>query len=264
MEDKKYELLKDDKIYHDGYILYRIKRLRDGLIGGYIESEKQLSQKGECFVYDNAMVYGSSFIRDNARVKDNARVCHSIMRDDAVVAHDAFVKNAIIDEHAVISKRAYVKGIVESDNEDLTLIVSGHAIITDDASVTGDSVITGRTVVSGRAYITNAYLEDVDVTENAIICFDERHRIANSVKIRKDVLIRSYKDYCIFRSSRTNTDYIYTRSNDTLTPYEGPSATLASLKDDSFNIGEYYSCEDAEFFRSVVKFIDEFYSEKDL
>ena len=59
---KKYEILMDKKntIEFEGRTLYRIRALRDfndvkkGNIGGYIESESNLSQEGDCWVYDNA------------------------------------------------------------------------------------------------------------------------------------------------------------------------------------------------------------------
>lgn len=72
--NKKYELLKDDYIEYKGKTLYRIKALRDfgyikkGELGGYIQSENNLSHEGDCWVYGNACIY------DNAKVYDNARV----------------------------------------------------------------------------------------------------------------------------------------------------------------------------------------------
>ena len=58
--DKKYEILLEDKIEYKRKTLYKIRALRDfsnvkaGDIGGYIESEKNLSHHGSCWVYDNA------------------------------------------------------------------------------------------------------------------------------------------------------------------------------------------------------------------
>ena len=55
--------------------LYRIQALRDfgnvkeGDIGGYIESEKNLSQDGNACVYGNARVYG------NADIKTTGDIC---------------------------------------------------------------------------------------------------------------------------------------------------------------------------------------------
>ena len=60
--------------------LYRIQALRDfgnvkeGDIGGYIESEKTLSQDGNAWVYGNERVYGDACVYGDAWVSDNARV----------------------------------------------------------------------------------------------------------------------------------------------------------------------------------------------
>lgn len=85
---KKYELIPSDREW-----LYRIKALKDfnnvkkGDIGGYIQSENNLSQFDDCWIYDNAVVC------------DNARI-----RGHAVVQHDAVVQgNAIICGDAVIT-----------------------------------------------------------------------------------------------------------------------------------------------------------------
>ena len=60
--------------------LYRIQALRDfgnvkeGDIGGYIESEKNLSQDGNAWVSGDARVYGDACVYGNARVYGDARV----------------------------------------------------------------------------------------------------------------------------------------------------------------------------------------------
>jgi hypothetical protein len=53
---KKY-ILTEETIRHNGKILYRIKRLEDSLLGGFVESERNLSQNDKCFIYNNAKVY---------------------------------------------------------------------------------------------------------------------------------------------------------------------------------------------------------------
>ncbi|MGN6746796.1 hypothetical protein, partial [Neisseria sp. P0024.S002] len=64
MENKKYELVKEDSIVVDGFILYRIRALKDfyvvkaGDLGGYVESEDNLSHEGYAWIYDEAKVYG--------------------------------------------------------------------------------------------------------------------------------------------------------------------------------------------------------------
>lgn len=77
MKDKKYELVKEDKIELGGKTLYRIRALKDfgdvkkSDIGGYVEKEENLSQEGTAWVCDSARVYGSAMVCDSARVKAN-------------------------------------------------------------------------------------------------------------------------------------------------------------------------------------------------
>ena len=60
--------------------LYRIQALRDfgnvkeGDIGGYIESEKNLSQDGDAWVYGDACVSGDACVYGDARVYGNADI----------------------------------------------------------------------------------------------------------------------------------------------------------------------------------------------
>ena len=73
---KKYEFTGEVKVY-EGRVLHRIKRIKDGLIGGWIESEENLSHKDSCFVYDEGMVYDDAKIFDDAVVFGNARVTNN-------------------------------------------------------------------------------------------------------------------------------------------------------------------------------------------
>ena len=89
VEGKKYEIT---DIQHPDYsFLHRIRALRDirygveaGDLGGFIESEKNLSQEGDCWVSGNAQVYG------NARVSGDALVCGS-----ALIGGDMKVRSGI-------------------------------------------------------------------------------------------------------------------------------------------------------------------------
>lgn len=62
MSEKKYEFT-DETIEVDGYILHRIRALRDfgsvhaGDLGGFIESEDNLSHDGTCWVHSGAWLY---------------------------------------------------------------------------------------------------------------------------------------------------------------------------------------------------------------
>lgn len=88
---KKYELT-DDTITVEGRMLHRIKALKsfsnveEGELGGYVEKEDNLDQRGNAWVYGDARVYGNARVSEDARVYRNARVS-----GDAQVYGDAWV-----------------------------------------------------------------------------------------------------------------------------------------------------------------------------
>lgn len=84
---KKYELDKNYSIKVNGHTLYRIiytdefiKKYEEKYgcnifkIGGFIESETNLSQDNYAVVLDNAVVYGNAKVYDNAQVFGNAEI----------------------------------------------------------------------------------------------------------------------------------------------------------------------------------------------
>ena len=116
--NKKYELLKDDCINYCGKTLYRIKSLREfgyiekGELGGYIQSENNLSHEGECWVYSNAKVFWDAKVYENAEVFNNAQVFGDarvygnaqIYSNAKVYGSSKIFENAGIYGNAVINK----------------------------------------------------------------------------------------------------------------------------------------------------------------
>lgn len=78
----KYELTDEKMVTPAGAELRRIRAVRDiprfgvkaGDLGGWVGSEKNLSQKGDAWVGGNAQVGGNAWVGDNAQVGGNARV----------------------------------------------------------------------------------------------------------------------------------------------------------------------------------------------
>jgi len=82
---KKFELVGEPKAFY-GTKLRRIRALRSfpgvkaGDLGGYVETEKNLDQRGSAWIfddgksYDDAVVTGSAQVRDKARVFGRARI----------------------------------------------------------------------------------------------------------------------------------------------------------------------------------------------
>lgn len=114
---KKYKLDKSTKITLNHLPHYRIKALKDfadvkaGDLGGYIQSEANLSQDGNCWVYDDAIISGNARVVDNAVIKNKATVDHNaIVKNNAIVKDFATIKlnatvagNATVSDHAVVS-----------------------------------------------------------------------------------------------------------------------------------------------------------------
>ena len=133
--DNKYELIPSDI---EG--LFRIKALKDfndvkkGDIGGYIQSENNLSQLDDCWIYDDAVV------------RDNAKVCHNAQIYDEVIV----MGNAEVCGNAQICGDAFVMGNAEvCDNAQ----VRGKAIVCDNARIRGHAVVQHDAVVRGNAQI---------------------------------------------------------------------------------------------------------------
>ena len=121
-EQEKYRFTGKTMMY-DGHKLHRICAVKDfgnvkaGTLGGWIESEANLSHDNDAWVADQAIVYenavvsdfavvgGRAVVHDNAKVHDNAEVC-----DDACISEDAdigcdarIIGEADITDNAVIN-----------------------------------------------------------------------------------------------------------------------------------------------------------------
>lgn len=170
--DKKYEILNDRYIIINGRKLFRIRALKDfqtiqgltvkvGDLGGYIQSEKNLSQEGNCWVANDAKVFDNAYVCDNARVFDNASVC-----GNAMVYNSAFVsENACVYGNAKVFDNASVYG---------------DACVSNDAWISDNACVSDNTCVCGNAYIfENAYVygktcvcSNAEIGNNADICND--------------------------------------------------------------------------------------------
>ena len=83
---KKYKLTEETKVIN-GHTLHRIEALKDfgtvkkGELGGWIETEDNLSQYCNCWVddeamiYDNAKVYGNAWVYGEVKVHGEVKLC---------------------------------------------------------------------------------------------------------------------------------------------------------------------------------------------
>jgi hypothetical protein len=145
---KKYELT-NETIEHCGRTLYRIKALRDfgnvkqGDLGGYVESENNLSHNGSAWVFDFARVFGDAWVSGNGRVYGNAWV----------------YGNAMVRGNARVFGGAVVSG-----NSD----VRGNAEVFDDARVYGDAWVSGNAIATKDVINLTGLRHNITITDNHI------------------------------------------------------------------------------------------------
>ena len=140
LEPKKFKLDTSHKISVDGVTLYRIRALKDfgvvkkGDLGGYVEKEENLSQKGTAWIFDNAKAMDDAIVKDDATLHHNATVC-----DDAIISGSASVnENVTIYDEATVSDKA---------------ILYGNVILFDKAKIYGNARLYDHVVVSGNAQV---------------------------------------------------------------------------------------------------------------
>jgi hypothetical protein len=98
----KYEVVANDPIQLDGKTLHRVRRLSDGVIGGYIETQDNLAQAGDCFLFGISRAY------DNARITDNAQV-YGTVYGSAIISGDSKVYGEVFDQAQVLGQ-AIIRG----------------------------------------------------------------------------------------------------------------------------------------------------------
>ena len=150
---KKYELTSETIETDEGITLYRIKALKDfgnvnkGDLGGFIESEDNLSQEGITWVYDNARVFGNAVVFGNALVYENAQVSGDakVFRNARVYENAQVSGNACVYENAHVYDNARVFG---------NAVVFGNALVYENAQVSGDVQLYGNAQLCGNAQVS--------------------------------------------------------------------------------------------------------------
>ena len=194
MDNEKYELLKDDtvNIVNTSFTLYRIRALRDfcdvkaGDLGGYIQSEKNLSHEGNCWVYDKAKVWDHAHVRQNALVYGHAKIMgYASVWDNAHVGGYAYIK-----DHAYINGSAVIKG---------SALISDYAKVMESAYIYGDNTrIIGNAVIEGSAAISNAIITDqVHILGSAKIVPTHNIYISGRTTLLGNAMITSKEDYSV-------------------------------------------------------------------
>lgn len=168
-----------------GVIAHRIQAVRNfadvraGDIGGYVSSEANLSQEGECWLYGNsasledarvtedALLFDAAVARNAAEIKEHARItCEAIVEDYSTVRGSAHVGGG-----AVVRWSSTVSGNAK---------VYGHAVVTSahicEKAEVYDSARITKSVIQGEAKVFDFLLHDRDVRQELRWARDEYRR----------------------------------------------------------------------------------------
>lgn len=177
----KYELT-NISIEIDGKIIYKIKasmdffcqdhKVSEGDIGGWVESKRNLSQDGNCWIFDDAIVCDDAIVKDNACVKNLAMI-----RERAIIHDNAQIyESAKVGGTSDIGGRAIVKGFAKLDGEVTVkdnVLIDGNSVIKCKADFSGESVISGfcsfinTTITCKNSIITNTIVNNIPVIFNS-------------------------------------------------------------------------------------------------
>ena len=151
---KKYELT-TETLQFAGCTLHRIKAVKDfgsvkaGELGGWIESEENLSQADNAWVYNNAKVFDKARVYGDAAVSDDAKVCgYAAVSDNARVCDNAEVSDYVeVFENAIVLGHAKVCGFTR---------IFGNAIVLGNAILFGHAKVYGKATINGDAKVYDA------------------------------------------------------------------------------------------------------------
>ena len=218
--------------------LYRIVALVDipskgifkGMRGGWVASEANLSQHGDCFVLDDAMVFDGALVAGNALVSEDARVSGgALVAGNAELYEEAHVtQNAEVHGDAVIRGRATVTGNAFIDAPRGRVIVEGEAVISEFATIES-TVLYSDITVSGKAQVKGAakVYDEVSISGHAIV--EGRAALHNKVKVSGDAIIKGHT-YVIGQAVIDGGCYDLSIDNKALSEHDGLIETPDQVK----------------------------------
>lgn len=185
---KKYELIGETKL-HDGITLQRIRALipfgivMEGELGGWIESEQNLSHDGAAWVCRNAKVYGNARVDDNAQVSGMAQAFGDahVYGDTQVYGHAQIYGNAQVYGNARISGHARLGK--SNDYMSIFPIGSEDGIFTAYRAERGIECIHG--IFNGTL---DEFADTLEMTHGDIEITNQYHAIISLVRLRFNII----------------------------------------------------------------------------
>lgn len=221
---KKYKLTRETTTLSNGKVLHRIVALRSfngihaGDLGGFVESEDNLSHIGNCWIFNDAMAYDNSRVGQDARLYGKAKIYESAMITGYATLYDyarAF-GNSIVRGRSRLSSAAKIYG---------NAYISGDFSACSDVNICGDvelfdSMVLKTGIISDRKQILTigpigsrddktifilqikprriiyvqcgCFIGPINKFEKAVMCTHENHPVFRETYIQAVEFARKY------------------------------------------------------------------------
>ena len=170
----KYELTNETILFGGCMVVARIRALRHirlhngteiqpGQLGGYVHSMYNLSQEGNCWIADDAVVAEKARVQDDAIVAGNCLMTGQARAQDCAIVRDnaRLWHNAVVCDNATVIGNAMVSGSSK---------ICGATMLKDRVFVSGVSTVSGTGILEGDAMIRHqtirASLKRIGATEH--------------------------------------------------------------------------------------------------
>jgi carbonic anhydrase/acetyltransferase-like protein (isoleucine patch superfamily) len=175
-KDLKYKLVRAGKKawnhddFHKPSRFYQLLALKDiprygvkeGDLGGFVQDKHILSQSGDCWIGENALVYGHVEVKDDAYVGGTASLLNNFPSVKLIVSEEASVTgHAQLYIYRDENKSAPESGMHISDQAK----ISGEAVLANVGNVIGRANISGSAELKGCESISG----DSDISGNAVL-----------------------------------------------------------------------------------------------
>ena len=167
MENRKYEIT-DITMRFEGRTLYRIRALKNfsnvkkGNLGGWVSSEDNLSQEGDCWIYDeakcmdnarmhdNSKMYNNSVMYEYSAMHGNSKMCNnSKMYDDSEMHDDSrMYDHSMMYDHSKMYDHSEMNdySIMYNNSE-----MHGYSKMRDNSTMYNNSKIYDYSIMHGNS-----------------------------------------------------------------------------------------------------------------
>lgn len=260
-KNDKYEFT-NNVIICEGKSLIQIRALKDfgnvrkGDLGGYIESEKNLSKYGDCWIYDYSKVYGDCIVSENSVVKNfsivkdncflygNTNVSGSQLYGKITTSGDVTIRNSII------SGKIFICNISTITDSNITMTGIIRNSVVNNTSIRNfsqdetliielNSFINDMEIDDGFGVIWNCSLSNVKITGDILI---SSGNFASNEKVTLfDPFISSYEDISSFESLDKTSNIVLYRTivDDIFVTGYNKQKSITSILDRHMCVGNY-------------------------